>query len=397
MFRRKAAAAVALALSAALLSSCWDKTELNELALVSMIGLDRDPESGIYTIRLQVINPTSGSTARGTPGGEQSPVYTYEANVRTLAEADLKFYHLIPRKLFLHHAKAVLISGRAARQGMRDFINFSELQPSARTSVPLFVVDGSIGEVMRTYTPLERTPAESLSSRIELLADYALQSGRDVEVRDVIERSERDDWIVLPMVAVTPKTGNLDSRDVDASIDANRNQLRLNGGAVIRNYRMVGRLDDNELVLYHLLNGDKGTFVRRVPFRNGHVTAVLLSRGTKRRLDWENGRPVVRIRLSLELSTLAMNEYHPRTLEDIRALEKAVSESITDELDAFLDKTRAKGWDLAGIRSLLGRKAPKLPNPDRAAADAKIRFEIKTLFTGMGNLSRLYEGSGGTS
>jgi len=396
MIRRKAAAAAVLALSAALMASCWDKIELNELTLVSMAGLDRDPESGIYTIWLQVINPASGASAKGTPGGEQSPVYTYEASGSSLAEAHLKFYHLIPRKTFIHHAKAVLISERAARQGMKDFMNFSELQPDARTSIPLLVVEGSIDEVMRTFTPLERTPSESLASRLELLNEYALRSARRIELRDVIERSERDEWIVLPIAAATPKTGNFNSWDSDASIDANRNQLRINGGAVIRNYRMVGRLGEDDLVLYHLLDGERGRFVRRIPFRDGHVTASLESRGAKRRLAWENGRPVVRIRLRLNLSTLAMKEFHPQTLEDIRELESAVNQALAGELAAFADRTRAKGWDLLRIGSLLRRKAPKLANPGQAAADAKIRIEVKTRLTGMGNLSRLYEGTGGT-
>ena len=395
MIWRKAAAAAAIALCAALLASCWDKIELNELMLVSMVGLDRDPESGDYTIWMQIVNPDAGASARGTPGGEQSPVYTYEASGKTLAEAHIKFYNLMPRKMFIHHAKAVLISERAARKGMKDFINFSELQPDARTSIPLLIADDPIGDIMRTFTPLERTPSESLASRLGLLADYALKFSRHVDLKDAIERSERKDWIVLPLVAATPKTGNLNSWEANASIDASRNQLWINGGAVIRNYRMVGRLNEDDLVLYHLLTGEKGRFVRRVPFRNGHVTASLESRGAKRRLEWQNGRPVVRFKLRLNLSTIAMKEYHPQTLEEIRELESAVSRALAGELKAFADKTRAKGWDLLRIRALLRTKAPHLAHPEQAADDAKVLIEVETRLTGMGNLSRLYGGMGG--
>lgn len=394
MFWRHGAAAVVLALLTALLASCWDKIEMNELALVSMVGLDRDPESGIYTIWLQIVNPTSGASAKGTPGGEQSPVYTYGASGRTLAEAQASFYNLMPRKMFIHHAKAVLISSRATRQGMKDFMNFSELQSEARMSVPLLVVDGSIGDVMRTFTPLERNPGDSLTSRLKLLADYTLKSGRQADLRDVIERTARDEPIVLPVVAATPGTGDINSWEASASIDANRNQLRINGGAVIRNFRMVGRLNEDELVLYHLLDGERGQFVRRVPFRDGHVTVSMENREAKRQLSWVNGKPVVRLKLRVNLSTLSMNEFHPQTLAEIRELESAVNEALADELTDFAETTRGKGWDLLRIRSLLRRKAPDLPDPDRAADAAKIRIEVESRLTGMGNLSRLYEGSG---
>ncbi|WP_213485722.1 Ger(x)C family spore germination protein [Thermobacillus xylanilyticus] len=395
MSRRQRAAAAVLALCAALLTSCWDKVEINELSLVSLAGLDRDPESGIYTVYLQVINPATGASAQGAPGGEQAPVYTYTASGKSPGEAQASFYNVLPRRMFLHHAKAVLISERAARQGMRDFLNFSELQPDARTSIPLLVVDGSIAEVMRTFTPLERNPADSIVSRLDLMYDFTLKAGRRIELRDVIERVEREEMVVIPIVAATSKTGHLNSFDVNAEIDANRNQLRVSGGAVIRDYRMVGRLNEGDLVLYHVLTGEKGRFVRRFPFRGEHITVIMKTKRMERRLDWQDGKPVVRIRLQFEFSTIAMKEYFPQTLDELKKLEQHLNQVFAEELKTFVDKTRRKGWDLLRIRSLLHRKAPNLPDPDQAASEAEIKIEVETRLRGMGNLGGLYDGAGG--
>jgi len=395
MSRRQRAAAAVLALCAALLTSCWDKVEINELSLVSLAGLDRDPESGIYTVYLQVINPATGASAQGAPGGEQSPVYTYTASGKSPGEAQASFYNVLPRRMFLHHAKAVLISERAAKQGMRDFLNFSELQPDARTSIPLLIVDGSIDEVMRTFTPLERNPADSIVSRLDLMYDFTLKAGRRIELRDVIERVEREEMVVIPIVAATSKTGHLNSFDVNAEIDANRNQLRVSGGAVIENYRMVGRLYENDLIMYHVLIGEKGQFVRRFPFRGGHITVIMKTKRMERRLDWKAGKPVVRLRLRLEFSTIAMKEYFPQTLDELKKLEQHLNRVFAEELKTFVDKARRKGWDLLRIRSLLHRKAPNLPDPDQAASEAEIKIEVETRLRGMGNLGRLYDGAGG--
>jgi len=395
MSRRQRAAAAVLALCAALLTSCWDKVEINELSLVSLAGLDRDPESGIYTVYLQVINPATGASAQGAPGGEQAPVYTYTASGKSPGEAQASFYNVLPRRMFLHHAKAVLISERAAKQGMRDFLNFSELQPDARTSIPLLIVDGSIAEVMRTFTPLERNPADSIVSRLDLMYDFTLKAGRRIELRDVIERVEREEMVVIPIVAATSKTGHLNSFDVNAEIDANRNQLRVSGGAVIRDYRMVGRLNEGDLVLYHVLTGEKGRFVRRFPFRGGHITVNMRSRRMEQRLDWQDGKPVVRIRLQFEFSTIAMKEYFPQTLDELKKLEQHLNQVFAEELKTFVNKTRGKGWDLLRIRSLLHRKAPNLPDPDQAASEAEIKIEVETRLRGMGNLGRLYDGARG--
>jgi len=395
MSRRSLAIAAIFALLSSLLASCWDKAEMNELALVSMVGLDRDPDSGLYTVWMQIINPASGASAQKMPGGEQAPVYTYKISARSSAETQLLIYKLMPRKMFVHHAKAILMSERTVKRGIRDILNFTELMPDARSSVPLLIADGPLEEVMRTFTPLERNPAESIESRLKLLYEYALLSGRRIEMRDVIERSARRDIAVIPMIAPTPRTGNPNSWQVNAEIDANINQLEVGGGAVIRDYRMVGRLSDGELVLYNLLNGAKGRFVRLVPFRDGHLSVSMNSRGAKKKLEWRNGKPFVRARIRVDISTIAMSEYHPQTMDEIRELERLVERHLAEELTAFLDKTRGKGWDLLRVRSLLRRKAPKLEDLDRAADEAEIGVEIEARITGMGNLSRLYDGTGG--
>lgn len=124
MAYRYAAGMFILMMFTALLTACWDKTEMNELALVSMVGVDIDPDSGKKTVYYQIINPLSGTSARGTPGGEQAPVYTYEISGSSFGEIKSTIYKMLPRKLFIAHSKILLVSRRAARQGVRDIVNF---------------------------------------------------------------------------------------------------------------------------------------------------------------------------------------------------------------------------------------------------------------------------------
>lgn len=173
------------------LIACWDKTELNELALVSMIGVDSDPESGRKTIYYQIINPLSGTSAKGTPGGNEATIYTYEVRGRSYGEINSTIYKILPRKLFVAHYKVLIVSQRAARQGIRDIVNFIEMQPNGRSSVPLLVADGPISQIMRTFTPLERIPSDAVDSKLKFLARDSLIVGKHIKVRDVIERMQK--------------------------------------------------------------------------------------------------------------------------------------------------------------------------------------------------------------
>lgn len=390
MHGRKSAGMLLLALfSALLLPSCWDKTELNELALVSMIGVDHDPETNNYTVYYQIVNPQSGSSARVAPGGEQAPVYTYTVSGSSLAEIHVKVYKILPRTLFLDHSKTLLISARAAKHGIKEIVNFIEMMPDTRAAAPVLVVDGPFNHGMRTFTPLDRIPANSIDARINILRDRAHLVGESVELRTVIERSLNSEMVVLPILKV-PSAKPVNSWERSADISANRGQFKITGGAVMRDFRMVGRLNDDELLWYNLIEGIKGHYVRHFAVNGRHFSAEMNLVRSNRDVSWNAGRAAVRIKIELHLSTGMADDYIPQNIREMVELEQQLSEIIADEMLAFYRKTRERGWDLFRIRSLLYRKSPHHPDLDRAADDAVLDVQVNTRLTRMGNMNRLF-------
>ncbi|UZN00803.1 hypothetical protein OL548_16005 [Lysinibacillus sp. MHQ-1] len=58
-----------------MLSGCWSKRELNDLALVAALGIDFVDDE--YAISAQVIDPSQVSSKQSASG--QAPVVTYHA------------------------------------------------------------------------------------------------------------------------------------------------------------------------------------------------------------------------------------------------------------------------------------------------------------------------------
>jgi len=394
MTYRYAAGVFILMMFTALLTACWDKTEMNELALVSMVGVDIDPDSGKKTVYYQIINPLSGTSARGTPGGEQAPVYTYEISGSSFGEIKPTIYKMLPRKLFIAHSKVLLVSQRAAGQGIRDIVNFIEMQPNGRSSVPMLIVDGSISQVMKTFTPLERVPSDAIDSRLKLLIRNSLLAGKHIKVNDVIERMEKSDTIVLPMIAATSENPSSNSGETAADIDANQNNFIIGGGAVFRDYRMVGKLNDAQLVWYHLLNGDEGRHVRRFQVEGKQVSMELRLVRMQRDVFRQSDQPSVRIRLDLQLSATWANEFVPRSRAEVKRLEGNLNRIIENESLAFYQMTRERGWDLLRIRDLLRKQMPNHPDIDQAAKNAKVTIEVATRLLRTGSMNQPYEGTG---
>ncbi|MEH7215319.1 Ger(x)C family spore germination protein, partial [Priestia megaterium] len=70
-----------------LLTSCWSKKELTDLAIVAAMGVDKTKD-GRYHLTLQIINP--GNVAGGLQGGGGAlspPVTIYSASGDNLVEA----------------------------------------------------------------------------------------------------------------------------------------------------------------------------------------------------------------------------------------------------------------------------------------------------------------------
>ena len=386
---RKTAGLFILVIFAVLLTSCWDKTEMDELALVSMVGVDSDPDSGKKTVYYQIINPLTGSSAKGMPGEQEAPVYTFEISGSSWGEIHTMIYKMLPRRLFVAHTKLLLVSEQAARDGIRDLVNFIEMQPYGRSSVPMLIADGSISSIMNTVTPLEPVPSNSIDNRVDLLLRNSLLVGKPIKVNDVIEWMEKSEMIVLPMIAEVSRSASLGSQPSD-DINANLNNFIIRGGAVFRNYRMVGTLSDSELVWYNLLNGGQGRHVQRFQVDDKRVSAGLKLIRLKRNVIWKSGQPVVQFRLDIQLSTALASEHVPHSRDEVKELESGMNEIIAEKSLAFYQMTKSRGWDLLKIRDLLRKHAPNVSDIEQAAKNAEVEIHVNTKLLRTGSLSQPY-------
>ena len=389
---RLAASLFTLILVATLLAACWDKTELNKLALVSMIGIDIEPESGQKMIYFQVINPLGSISARAM-GNRQAPVYTYEIRGTTYGEILSTIYKLLARKLFVAHAKIVLVSERAAKQGLRELVNFIDMQPYARTSIPILIVEEPLPDIMEHFTPLEEVPAESIDTRLKLLLRNSLLVGEQVNVNHFIERMEQSNTIVLPMIAKPTEVPSSKSEGTSLDINANKHNFIIEGGAIFQDYRMVGKLHGEQLVWYHLLNGSRGQHVRKFKMDITQITLGIKLLRIQRQVKLQSGKPVVEFKLDIAISTAPANEYLPKNRNELESLENKLDQYLENKFLAFYQMSREQGWDLLGIRNMLRKQMPDLPNPGQAATNAKVTFVVNTQLMGMGSTNQLYEGA----
>ncbi|MGI8382525.1 Ger(x)C family spore germination protein [Priestia megaterium] len=153
-----------------LLTSCWSKKELTDLAIVSALGVDKTKD-GRYHVTLQIINP--GNVAGGMQGGgggtQSPPITIYSASGDNLVEASRRASGRISRRLYYAHANLVVIGEKLAREsGLNPLIDVLDRDPEFRNTATMVIANHSTAaDLVQTLTPVDKIPANKVLKTLE--------------------------------------------------------------------------------------------------------------------------------------------------------------------------------------------------------------------------------------
>ncbi|MDR3270440.1 MAG: Ger(x)C family spore germination protein [Peptococcaceae bacterium] len=112
---------IALLSAALLLSGCWDQRELDTLAIVMAIAIDKGKEAPLR-VSVQVLRPTK-KTQEG-PGEGHGSAIIFGAEGKTLVECISKSGQKISRGLFFPHNNVIIYSQSIAQEGVRKYYDY---------------------------------------------------------------------------------------------------------------------------------------------------------------------------------------------------------------------------------------------------------------------------------
>ncbi|MBP1994688.1 Ger(x)C family spore germination protein [Paenibacillus eucommiae] len=334
------------------LTGCWDLVEVNRLAIINFVGLDRNPDNGKFTVYYQVINP-AGVAAQKT-SGINSPIYTYRIEANTSAGATDKMSDIIPRQPFFDHYQAMIVTERTARAGMKEILEFLEKQPDRRATVYLFVTNDPLPDIMKTYIPLERLPGRAVRSITESESKQSGRVGKQTRVKDLVENMESATVTVLPLIRLSgkamPTTGRYEE------IDANQGNIVLQGGAVFKQDRMVGKLTLAEMPWFYLLNGQIGVFYQTLIVDKAHVGVRVTKTLVRKQLSMISGSPTLKINIESKLRIVENTQDEKLTVQNLEEIKAQYNRHISEKAYEFYEEAKRNEWDLLGIEQQIMRK-----------------------------------------
>ncbi|MFB9276698.1 Ger(x)C family spore germination protein [Cohnella cellulosilytica] len=355
---RLSALLLALAL---LLSGCWSRRELNELAVVVAMGVDLH-RSG-YKVTAQIVNFKEAS--KNTSSDVMS-VVTYQAIGESVPEALQRMLGEVPRQLYLSHLRVMVFGEALARRGLTEVLDFVARNHQFRTDFPMLVAHRSeASDVLKVVTPIDNIPANSLFSSILVSSKKWAATGR-VTLQQFVARLdlEGSDPVLSGVEVIGDKTkGTTDA--IWHTLKPNT-LLRHSGLAVFKRDKLVGWLEEQgSKTVNYLLNDvsttnttfkcpddEKRTISMQLQRVESEIEVVL--RGEE--LTGFNVR--VRAEANLDSVQCPIDMGKP---DSIPAIERKLEERIVQVFDRHVGKVQKQfNVDIFGLGEVLHRRHPKI-------------------------------------
>ncbi|CAH1225249.1 Spore germination protein B3 [Paenibacillus allorhizoplanae] len=154
-----------LSLCCLLLTGCWDRKELNQLAITSATAIDWDGK--VWTVSYQVVIPQSiaNPNTGGSPG-QQAPVMVFSTSGGSIRGAVQQSSLEMPRSLFFAHNRVIVIGEKAAKEGISQLLDVYLRNSDSRETVGILVTTGEGRKILEQIVPLEKVPGAAIKNMI---------------------------------------------------------------------------------------------------------------------------------------------------------------------------------------------------------------------------------------
>lgn len=154
-------------------AGCWSRKEVEDLAIVSAIGVDRVEIEGrpLWRLTFEVFLPRSfGANSGRGGGGDSAPAsWIVSSFGETLQDAIVNFNTRTPRRILLAHSNVIVIGEETARSSsLHEISDFLLRTKDLRLRNWFLVTEGTAEAMLTASWELEQDLATELLNLIEL-------------------------------------------------------------------------------------------------------------------------------------------------------------------------------------------------------------------------------------
>lgn len=334
-------------LMAVMLTGCWDRTEVNDIAIVLATSYDLE-EDGKYRLSVQLPLPGQLGGKSGGGGGTSGSksFYVDSSTGQSIRDASQKVQQRMPRQLFYAHRRILVIGEELAKKGIRPVFDAAARIPENRLTSSIVIAEGKGYELLSKQPRFERFSSEGIR---EIVND---DSVFNTSLKDAAQHlSLKGTDAMIPLVKVKSTEGTKDKNE----------ELQFASYALFHDDKMVAVMEreasegirwikqqvkpytvtlineEGETLLVNIYKGNAKVKPRRV---GDHFEFDVHNRVTAYVLENIGG---------LDLSVP----------ENVQKINRRMEEHITESVYAAVEEIQEHNVDIAGLGLLIARNFPK--------------------------------------
>jgi len=359
-----------------ILCGCWNYKEIDSLAIVAGIAIDKDMNTKEYKVTAEIIT----TQMQGVSSVISSELFTSQGD--TIFQAMRSMIEKTGIRLYWSGTKVVIINEAIASEGIIPVIDWISRDSDVRPDIWLLISKGDNAEdILKHKVKLNEVTSFHL--------DDAMTSGKIISGFKDSRLSAFIDEINLKGNSSAIATVKNEPNDGTIS-------PRLSGSAIFKLDKMVGYLDDRETLYMQMIKNkiQEGLIVlKNVSGSNSNVTLEIFQNRTKLTPTYNNGAVsmIIDIYPVVAIDELQGNKDFMKE-ENLKILQSEAEKEIEVRVQSVINKLqKTYNCDVLGFEETFNKKFPK--------ASKNLKKEGKDIFANLKtevNVHLQIKGSGKT-
>jgi spore germination protein KC len=367
-----------------LLSGCWDREELNDVAIILISSIDLE-EDGKYRITHLIPLPRqlAGSTKGGSSSGK--PYYLDSETGSTLHEANHKMQRRMARRMSFSHRRTIVLGETFAKKDISMIFENMPRSYENRLSNQLVVCEGKGANLLKATPVLERFPSEAIRELLKQNDIYSV----DMKQAGTILSFQGDPIVPYVQIKKTSQSDNTSE------------ELTVSGYAMFRNTKMLDVfVEDASYGILWLLDENLRYMLTFPASQEQSMSILILDGQTQIIPNRTHGKLsfdiFVKAKARLQEDLSNKNTFEPTNIQQI---ERQLAEKIKDQMTDAIQLMKNHQTDSAQFELVMWRRFPDIWNTiernkwNQQFANIKItiRVDARLIDTGLSNRNIIAE------
>ena len=341
-----------------LLSGCYNYKELNKIAIVSSVAIDK--EDNEYLVSAQVMN------VKRDEESQSSNVIVYSTKGKSIEEAIRKMNTKTSRELYGGHISKLVLSEEIAKEGIINVIDMFQRLTEIKDEFTITIAKGiEANKVIKIATSPEMVPADYVKSSI-LNTDVDAALTHSSKLDEFISYYLKDD--IDPVVSVievinykekgtTIDNANSTSQDTKIIVD----NVAITHNGVLEDY-----LTEEETIGYNYVRNKVKKMIVPIKCDDEHYASIsILNSKTKNKVTKENNLYHININIKSKAMITEYNCSSDLTKEEVISdLQKKTEKKIKDYINKVIEVQNNSKSEFLGFKRTIYLDYPKYNDDD---------------------------------